>query len=195
MPGTAAGTVRRKQRTVCSATSASDACFGHVVAREHHVRLQQHALERARAARSSSSNTASCARGGDVARALDRVVAVHQHLGLDDRHDARLLAQRGVAGERVGVGVDAVLATAAVGDRVDRAPLREARAELAVLGQALAQPVEALGDRLALGAGERLRAGVDLDAGDDPATRRAASGRACRRARSGGSSRRRGSRR
>ena len=49
-------------------------------------------------------------RGGDLEGTLDRVVAVHEHLGLDDRHDARLLAQRGVARQRVGVHVDAVRA-------------------------------------------------------------------------------------
>ena len=38
----------------------------------------------------------------------------------------------------------------------------------AVLREPLAQPVEALGDRLALGERERLRARVDLDPGDDP---------------------------
>ena len=39
----------------------------------------------------------------------------------------------------------------AVTDRVRRAPLGEARAELAVLGEPLAQPVEAVGDGLAVG--------------------------------------------
>ena len=34
---------------------------------------------------------------GHVVAALDRVVAVHQHLGLDDRHEPGLLAERGVA--------------------------------------------------------------------------------------------------
>ncbi len=54
-----------------------------------------------------------------------------------------------------------------VGDRVRRAPLREPRAERVVLREPLAQPVEALGDRLALGEREGLRALVDLDPGDD----------------------------
>ena len=54
-----------------------------------------------------------------------------------------------------------------VGDRVRRAPLGEARAQRAVLGEALAQAVETFGDGFAVGAGERLRAHVDLDAGDD----------------------------
>jgi hypothetical protein len=43
----------------------------------------------------------------DFAAALERVVAVHQHLGLDDRHQARFLAERGVARQCVRVGFDA----------------------------------------------------------------------------------------
>ena len=45
---------------------------------------------------------------GDLDAAVDVVVAVHQHFGLDDRHDVFVLAQRGVARERVRVGLDAV---------------------------------------------------------------------------------------
>ena len=61
---------------------------------------------------------------------------------------------------------------------------------VAVLREALAQPVEALGHRLAGGERERLRSPVDLDPRDHRRVRRAAPGRACRRRRSGGSSRR-----
>ena len=104
---------------------------------------------------------------GDVIRALDRVRPVHEHLGLDDRHDPGLLAERRVAGERMRVRPDAVLARERVGDRVRRAPLREARAEVAVLLEPPAQPVEAFGDGLAFGERQRLRAQVDLDAGND----------------------------
>ena len=45
-------------------------------------------------------------RVGHFLAALERVVAVHQHFGLDDRDDVRFLAQRRVAGERVRIGVD-----------------------------------------------------------------------------------------
>ena len=44
---------------------------------------------------------------GHLVAALDRVVGVHQHLGLDDRNESRLLAERRVAGERVRVRADA----------------------------------------------------------------------------------------
>ena len=54
-----------------------------------------------------------------------------------------------------------------VADGDDRAPLREPRAELAVLDQPLAQTVEAVGDELVGRLRERRRALVDLDAGDD----------------------------
>ena len=103
--------------------------------------------------------------GGLLARG-DRVVAVHQDLGLDDRHDVGLLAQGRVARHRVGVRVDREIGRGALADDDRRAPLREARAELAVLGESLAQPVQALGDGLAGEQRERLRAGVDLDPGD-----------------------------
>src|SRR3954467_3664413 len=95
------------------------------------------------------------------------MVAVHQHLRLDDRHEAGFLRQRRVARERVRVRPEAVLARNALADRDDAAPLREPRTELAVLVEPGAQAVEPFGDRLALGESERLRALVDLDPRDD----------------------------
>ena len=64
---------------------------------------------------------------------------------------------------------DAVVARHPLADRDDSAPLREPRAELVVLLEALAEAVEAFGDGFALGSGKRLRALVDLDPRDDPA--------------------------
>src|SRR6476659_476622 len=93
---------------------------------------------------------------------LDRVVAVHQDLWLDDRDEPGLLRERGIARERVRVRTEAVLARDAFADRDHAAPLREARAELAVFLQPRAQAVEALGDGLAIGEREWLRALVDL---------------------------------
>src|SRR6266571_6664879 len=69
----------------------------------------------------------------------------------------------------MGVRPDAVLAWLLVADRVRGAPLGEPRAELVVLLEPLAQSVQPLGDRLALGEREWLRALVDLDPRDDPA--------------------------
>ena len=44
---------------------------------------------------------------GDLEAALDRVVTVDQYFGLDDRDDVRFLAQGRIAGQCVGVGLDA----------------------------------------------------------------------------------------
>ena len=55
-----------------------------------------------------------------------------------------------------------------VADRDHRAPLGEPGAELDVLGEPLAEPVEALGDLLAGRVRQILRAQVDLDPRDDP---------------------------
>ena len=96
------------------------------------------------------------------------MLAVHQDLGLDDRHQPRLLRERGVAGERVGVDPDRVLAGDPVADRDHGTPLGEPRAEPAVLGEAVTKAVEPLGHGLARGERERLRAEVDLDPRDDP---------------------------
>src|SRR5580765_6898150 len=95
------------------------------------------------------------------------MVAVHQHLGLDDRDEAGLLRQRRVPRERVRVRPHAVLARDAVADRDHAAPLGEARSELAVLLEPRAQAVESLCHRLAFGEREGLRAFVDFDPGYD----------------------------
>ena len=85
---------------------------------------------------------------GDFLAALQRVVAVHQHLGLHDRHDAGLLAQRRVARQRFCIGIDRVGGRNARADIDHGAPFRESGAELVVLGESLAQAVESLGDGL-----------------------------------------------
>ena len=56
---------------------------------------------------------------GYAGAAFERMAAVHQHLGLDDGHQPGLLRQRGEAGERLGVGVDATPAGDAVADGDD----------------------------------------------------------------------------
>src|SRR4029078_6859265 len=82
---------------------------------------------------------------GRLRALLDRVRPVLKDLGLDDRNDPRLLAERGVARECMRVRPDAVLAGEALGDRICRPPLGALRAQLAALVQAVAQAVEALG--------------------------------------------------
>ena len=108
MPGNGRGNVRRKHRSVSSAIRAAGACSGAALARDHHVRLEQRRRGDRRAGTSSSWNVHLQRARRHLVAALDRVVGVHQHLGLDDRDDPGLLAQRGVARERVRVRADAV---------------------------------------------------------------------------------------
>ncbi len=135
------------------------------LARDHHVGLEQgtaeiHALHEQLVERPLQRA------GRHVVAALDRVVGVHQYLGLDDRDDPGFLAQGRVAGECVRVGPDARDRGDAVADRDHRAPLGEARAEGAVLVESAPKPVEALRDLLAWVAGPIVRPGVHLDPGD-----------------------------
>jgi hypothetical protein len=95
------------------------------------------------------------------------VVAVHQHLGLDDRDQPGRLGAGGEAAQRLGVGPDAAVAGDVLADGDDRPPLGEPGPELAVLGQPPVKAVKALGDLLAREAGQGGGAGVDLDAADD----------------------------
>jgi hypothetical protein len=169
IPGTAAGTVDAGR-------------FGAPGAAQHHVRLEQRLLvhhplgvERRKGGVQR--------RLGDLEAPVDRVVAVHEHFRLDDRHQAGFLAQGRIPGEGLGVGLQAVTARQAVTDGDDRPPLREPGAELAVLTQPVAQAVEALGDLLARRPRQRLGAGVHLDprqnalAGEHLDQRRAVGGR------------------
>jgi hypothetical protein len=94
------------------------------------------------------------------------VCAVHQHFGFDNRHDVLLLTKRGITRERVRIRFDAGGARQRIADGDHRAPFGEARAHLAVLLQAVAQPIESLGDRFSGRAGERFGAVVDFDARD-----------------------------
>ena len=102
MPGTAAGTSRGSTRSSRPQPSRRRLPAANFLPGNHHVRLEQHALERTRCA-NSWSNTACNVRGRDCRSTLERVGAVHQDFGLDDRDDAFVLAQRRVARERVRV--------------------------------------------------------------------------------------------
>ncbi len=90
-------------------------------------------------------------------------------LWLDNRDHPGLVAQRREAGQRVRVGPQCLPRRDSFPDQEDRAPPGEAGAEKRVLREALPQPVQALGDLLARRPGERLRPGVHLDAGEQPA--------------------------
>ena len=99
-----------------------------------------------------------------------RVIAVDEHFGLHDRHDAFRLADRRVRRQRFRVGLDAERRGIAVGDAVDLAPLGEARALSLVGLETLGQAIEAARDQIAGRIGEGHRALVDLDAGNDAAS-------------------------
>ena len=105
---------------------------------------------------------------GGLEAPLDAVVPVHQHLGLDDGYQPRLLAQRRVPRQGVGVDLQAVAARGPVADGEYAAPFGEPRAQLVVLGQPVPKAVEALGHLLSGGAGQGSAARVRLDAEDDP---------------------------
>ena len=96
---------------------------------------------------------------------VQRMRPIHQHLGLDNGHQPRFLAQRRIAGQRMGVGVLAILAGDGVAYGDHRPPFGEARTQRVIFVQSVAQAVQPLGDLLARRAGQRMGAGVHLDAG------------------------------
>ena len=104
---------------------------------------------------------------GDLGVFLDVVVAVHQHLGLHDGHHAHRLADRRIAGQHLGIGLDAQRGGRAVLDLVDLAPLGETGALFLVGLQALGQAIQPLGDEIAGGQRQGDLALVHLDAGHD----------------------------
>jgi hypothetical protein len=140
---------------------------GAVAAGQDHVRLEQDAVQADPVAVQGGEDLGQGVAGGPVA-ALDGVVAVHQDLGLDDRDQPGLLGGGGEAAKGLGVGGDAAEAGDALADGDDGPPLGEPGLKVAELDQAAGQAVEALGDLLALEAGQPGGAGVDLDPGDDP---------------------------
>ena len=138
--------------------------LGTGLAGEHHAGLEQRALEQDVLAMHLVVQVIP-GLGRGLAALFDGVVAVDQYLGLDDRHDVRFLTERGVAGQRVRIGLHAGGGGHALADRDDGPPLGEARAQLVVLGEPFAQAIQALRDLLFPKPGERLRAPVDLDPG------------------------------
>ena len=170
MPGTAARhdpaqAAQRARRRLLGA-----GLLGAVRAGEHHVRLEQDRLEGHPLVAQRGEHAAQ-GEVGHLLAAVDRVGAVHEDLRLDDRHEPALLAEGGIPGQGVGVDIDAVAGRVLVADRDHRPPLGKAGTELSVVGDALAQTVQALGDLLPVGAGERLGPRVHLDPGHDPLAR------------------------
>ena len=140
--------------------------LGAALAGNHHARLEDGAFEHdVLLVQRTEQRTQG--RLGHVVAHFDIVIAVHQDFGLDHRHDARFLAQRRIACERMAIGFDTGAARHVLADRDDRAPLGELGAEPGVFGEAVAQAVEALGDQFAGKSGQCLRTLVHLDARQD----------------------------
>jgi hypothetical protein len=139
---------------------------GGVAPGDDHVRLEQHAVQPHPVTVQGGEDLGQGVAGGHLA-ALDGVVAVHQHLGLDDRDQPGLLGAGGEAPEGLGVGPDAAGGGDAVPDGDDRPPLGEPGLKVPVGGQPVGQAVQALGDLLAREPGQSLGPGVDLDPGND----------------------------
>lgn len=134
----------------------------------HHVRLQERTfqehvviVERLVAGREH----ALC----HVSAAIDVVVTINEDLWLDDRDQAVLLADDGVASQSIGVLVDRELTGLGGADLQDGAPLGKASSGSVVLLAALRKAIESLSGGLAIGPGELDGALVDLDAGEHTA--------------------------
>ena len=96
--GTAAGTVRRSTRSVASATCSGVALAAFLLPGSTMLGFSTMPSSLT-LWRASASNTAPQHRLADFVAAVDVVRPVDQHLRLDDRHDALLLADRRVARE------------------------------------------------------------------------------------------------
>ncbi len=95
------------------------------------------------------------------------MLAIHQHFRLDDGNESGFLAQRGVASQRVRVGLEATAAGNVFADGDHRAPLGKTRAHLKIFRQTFAQSVQTFGDFFAGMSGHVFRASVHFDAGND----------------------------
>ena len=149
-------------RIVYAATSARSCLPRVLLAGHHHAWLQQRVLENYSVSMQRVKHFVQNGLG-DLGTAVDAVIAVDQDLGLNDRHDAMLLADRGIAGKRFGVGLDRKPTRKRVGHVVDGAPFREACALLLVTIKALRQSVQPLGDFVTGCVGQWNLAGIDLD--------------------------------
>ena len=91
-PGTAAGTVRRRQRTVASAISSFEFWLRALQSGNDHIGLQNHAFEQD-SLRHELRKNGVLSSFRNLGTTLHRMVAIHQHFGFDDGNQAGLLAQ------------------------------------------------------------------------------------------------------
>ena len=105
MPGTAAGTWRRKHRSVAAATSSTEACRwqalpGTTIFGLSSMPSRSDTLLEERVEDRMEHRT------GHLLATFDGMGPVHEHFRLHDRHNALLLAQRRIPGQGMGVGAD-----------------------------------------------------------------------------------------
>ena len=79
---------------------------------------------------------------GDFLGAIQVVITIGQHLRFDDRNQAVGLADRGVAGQNVGVFQDGLVRRSVLADLEDAAPLGELAAIFLILSTALVQVIQ-----------------------------------------------------
>ena len=99
--------------------------------RQHHVGFENHAFQHHALGIELDENSSQDFLR-HLAAPLQSMIAVHEHFRLDDGNQSGFLAQRGVAGQRVRVGLDATPAGNAIADGNHRPPLGKTRAHLKV---------------------------------------------------------------
>ena len=137
-----------------------------VLAGENHVGLEHCTLEKD--AMFAQGVEKVVQRGlGDFEMALNGMIAIHENFGFDDGHKAGFLAEGGVSGESMRIGLERETGGVLGSDFNDGAPLGKASAKLGVFGEAVAQSVEALSDAVTRKVSEGFGTFIDLDAGND----------------------------
>ena len=81
----------------------------------------------------------------NFAAALQAMLAIHEHFRLDDGNQSGFLAQRGIASQRLSVGLDATPAGYIIADTNHHAPLGKTGSHLRVFHQTVAQSIQTLG--------------------------------------------------
>ncbi len=193
IPGTASGTTRRNSAR-CARRLLDAGLLGIVVTGEHHVRLQDDALELDALGDQLGEDRLEH-RLGDLLGTLDRMLAVHQHLGLDDRRDACLLAERRVASKRVRIDGDRVVVGRSSPIAITARHLAKRAPRSRYSARRSRRPSSPSVTVSSIRARERLRTGIDLDSRDHPELGNQLRERVFRSTSERGSSRRRGSRR
>ena len=142
MPGTLVGTVAWKTSTVRSGpTSGADGTWLLFLPGTTMFGFRIMPVRSTRACSSSSNTVAQRELGGtswQTSMSWVACGAVHQHFRLDDRDNAGFLAQRGIARQRMGIGVDRPARRQALADADHAAPFGEAGAQLAIFVQPFA---------------------------------------------------------